>query len=434
MPKSRKKSAISLFSGALGMDLGFEIQGDFEILACVEIEEATCETIRANAEAGNFAGKPRIYCRDLFELTPEELLADLGLKPGELDVLIGGPPCQSFSTAGKRQSVQDKRGTLLWRYLDFVDALRPKTFVMENVRGLMSAALRHRPIVDRPDKGGPALADDEEPGSVVRSFVDDLWERTAGAYHVDAFEVNSANYGAPQIRERVIFIGNTMNVDVDYPQPTHGFQEYSSQSSLFFEEQAALKPWSTLRDAIGDIIEDEIELMDFSERKKGFLSLVPEGGNWRTLPEEKQKESMGRAWFAKGGRSGWWRRLSWDFPCPTLVTMPNHASTALCHPEKVRTLSVREYARIQEFPDNWIFCGKTSQKYKQIGNAVPVRLGLVTANVISALLSDRSRGLKKASKRFRQVYIKSHVRTRKWFKAGEVFSGSDAVELAYRAK
>ena len=439
MPLSRKKSVVSLFSGALGMDLGFELQGDFEILACVEIEAAACETIRVNAEQGHFAGNPVIFCRDLFELTPEELMAKVGIKPGELDLLIGGPPCQSFSTAGRRQSVQDRRGTLLWRYLDFVAALQPKTFVMENVRGLMSAALKHRTIAERPEQGGDDLSDMEAPGSVIRKFIEDLWQQTDGRYHVDAFEVNSANYGAPQIRERVIFIGNSMGVEVDYPEPTHGVETTEIQSNLFSDKHASLLPWTTLRDAIGDLREDHPELMDFSPRKIGFLSLVPEGGNWRTLPEEIQKESMGKAWFAKGGRSGWWRRLSWDFPCPTLVTMPNHASTSLCHPEQVRVLSVREYARIQEFPDEWTFCGKTAEKYKQIGNAVPVRLGKVTAGVISNILdaSSNDKQLKKyrrAANHFRRVYIKSHVRTRKWFKAGEVFSGGEALELAYAGK
>src|SRR5690606_16308537 len=125
----------------------------------------------------------------------------------------------------------------------------------------------------------------------------------------------------------------------------------------------------------------------------------------------------------------------WDFPCPTLVTMPNHASTSLCHPEEVRVLSVREYARIQEFPDNWIFCGKVAEKYKQIGNAVPVRLGLVTAGLVSRLLDDvactRSHFTRVATEPFRLVYINSHVRTRKWYKAGQVFSGTEAIHLRY---
>lgn len=366
-------------------------------------------------------------------------MSELGLEPGELDLLVGGPPCQSFSTAGRRQSVQDRRGTLLWRYLEFVAALRPKTFVIENVRGLMSAALLHRAIADRPEKGGQPLTDDEEPGSVIAKFVADLNERTESRYHIDAFEVNSVNYGAPQIRERVIFIGNSFGVEVDYPLPTHGVDAIGAQTDLFNQATSDLKPWATLRDAIGDLRENDPELMDFSPRKKGFLSLVPEGGNWRSLPVEVQQESMGRAWYAKGGRSGWWRRLSWDFPCPTLVTMPNHASTSLCHPNEVRVLSVREYARVQEFPDSWIFVGKTAEKYMQIGNAVPVRLGLVTANVVSQLLNAAADGgqleeYRRPTSEFRRVYIKSHVRTRRWYKKGEVYSGTEANSLAYAAQ
>jgi DNA (cytosine-5)-methyltransferase 1 len=420
------------------MDLGFELQGDFEILACVEVNEAACDTIRTNAELGHFKGRPMVFCRDIFDFSPEELMAEIGIKPGELDLLIGGPPCQSFSTAGRRQSVQDRRGTLLWRYLEFVAALRPKAFVMENVRGLMSAALKHRTIAERPEKGGPELTDDEVPGSVMAKFVDDLREKTDGKYRVDAFEVNSANYGAPQIRERVVFIGNSFGVEVDFPEPSHGVESVADQRDLFSLHESTLRPWATLRDAIGDLRENDPELMDFSPRKKGFLSLVPEGGNWRSLPVEVQQESMGRAWYAKGGRSGWWRRLSWDFPCPTLVTMPNHASTSLCHPEQVRVLSVKEYARIQEFPDEWVFCGKTSEKYLQIGNAVPVRLGSVTAQVISQLLDAMENedfpGYRRSDLPFRRVYIKSHVRTRRWYKAGEVYAGTDGGELAYAVK
>lgn len=145
----------------------------------------------------------------------------------------------------------------------------------------------------------------------------------------------------------------------------------------------ALKPWRTLRDAIGDLNDPGEVIMDFSPRKKSFLELVPPGSNWRSLPMDKQQESMGSAWFAKGGRSGWWRRLSYDLPCPTLVTMPNHASTALCHPAEVRALSLKEYALIQEFPADWSFHGTPSQQYAQVGNAVPVRLGQVAGEVIA---------------------------------------------------
>ena len=126
--------------------------------------------------------------------------------------------------------------------------------------------------------------------------------------------------------------------------------------------------------------------MDFSPRKKKFLSLVPPGSNWRSLPVEVQQESMGRAWHAKGGRSGWWRRLNFDLPCPTLVTMPNHAGTSLCHPTETRALTLREYVLVQELPPDWEFRGTPSEQYAQAGNAVPVRLGKVAGNVIVAHL------------------------------------------------
>lgn len=417
----------------MGLDLGFELQGDFELLACVEKERIFCDTIEANVRMGNFAGNPRVFCEDLMTFEPAELMTELGIKSGEIDVLIGGPPCQAFSTAGRRQSVQDRRGTLLWRYLEFVKALQPKIFVMENVRGLLSASLKHRPISERPENGGPPLDISELPGSVIETFIKDLTDTCAKKYHLDIFEVNSVNYGAPQIRERAIFIGNSLGKNIDFPMPTHGNSTKHSQSLFSFDET---KPWRTLRDAIGDLRENDPELSDFSPRKKQFLGQVPAGGNWRSLPVEIQKESMGRAWFAKGGRSGWWRRLSWDFPCPTLVTMPNHASTSLCHPEEIRVLSVKEYARIQEFPDNWIFCGKTAQKYTQIGNAVPVRLGMVAADCVSQFLKSIEHqtadlSYQPASAQVRRTYIHSHVRTRRWFKNGEAVAGELVDNLEY---
>lgn len=172
--------------------------------------------------------------------------------------------------------------------------------------------------------------------------------------------------------------------------------------------------------------------MDFSPRKKKYLSMIPPGSNWRSLPEHVQKESMGKAWFAKGGRSGWWRRLTFDLPCPTLVTMPNHASTSLCHPTETRALSIREYARIQEFPDEWEFSGKVSEQYAQVGNAVPVRLGRVAGEVIAQSLDTLAKKAWKpypaAPASYRVVYVQSHVRTRQWYKAGETFVWQDGGE------
>lgn len=426
MPKSKYR-VVSLFSGAMGLDLGLEATGRYELVACVEIEPSFCETIRTNVAAGLVSGNPIVIQSDISALSVDELLQITGLKSGEIDLLVGGPPCQSFSTAGKRQTVQDPRGTLLWDFLRFVEGLRPKFFVMENVRGLLSAAVRHRPIADRPENGGPPLEWEEEPRSVVKLFANDLQKIAGGPYHMDCFEVNAVNYGAPQLRERVLFIGNRFNARVDFPKPTHGPGTKDSQD--LFESQ--LLPWKTLRDAIGGLMDPGKVVMDFSPRKKEFLSKVPPGSNWRSLPTSLQKESMGAAWFAKGGRSGWWRRLTFDLPCPTLVTMPNHASTALCHPTETRALTVKEYARIQEFPDNWTICGTAAQQYKQIGNAVPTRLGKVAGEVISNSLdylkARRWRALPGPTEDYRIIYIQSHVRTRQWFKAGETVLWQDGV-------
>lgn len=439
----------------MGLDIGIESTGKFKLLACIEKEKSFRETIELNLALGNIGNPDLKIYGDINEVDPWELLDELNLKPGELDVIIGGPPCQAFSTAGNRKSVEDPRGTLLWKYLDFIEVFKPKTFLMENVRGLVSASLRHRPRNQRPEKGGAPLELDEKPGSVLRAFARDLNKQTGEAsnYRVDAFEVNSVNYGSPQIRERLICIGNRLNKVADFPQPTHGnclnteiadLRPLDQQLGLFdtdsnhnrSDEEVYLQPWRTLRDVIGDLNEKNPILLDFSPRKKYFLSLVPPGNNWRSLPEEIQRESMGKAFYAKGGRSGWWRRLTFDLPSPTLVTMPNHASTSLCHPEETRALSLKEYARIQEFPDYWQFAGTKSQKYCQIGNAVPVRLGEVAAKVLLDLLCSTGKYSTESAGEdlFRLVYVQSHIRTRKWFANGKAIEWNqdlDSKEAVY---
>lgn len=436
----KRYTAISLFSGAMGLDLGVESTGRFRLLACVEKERSFCDTIRANKEAGRLDAGLAVFEADMATLDPAEVLEAAGLKPGELDVLIGGPPCQAFSTAGRRGTLQDPRGTLVWDFLRFVEHMKPRTFLMENVRGLLSAGLRHRPIAQRPEKGGAPLKPDEQPGSVVRLFAEDLQRLEGASYHMDVFEVNAVNYGAPQLRERVLFIGNRYGAEVAFPDPTHGPSHATAgEPATLFTPAKRLQPWRTLRDAIGGMNDVGDDLMDFSPRKKSFLAHVPEGSNWRSLPVDKQQESMGKAWHAKGGRSGWWRRLSFDLPSPTLVTMPNHASTSLCHPTELRALTLKEYAAIQEFPADWVFAGTTAQRYAQVGNAVPVRLGAVAGRVLADTL-DRIEGdgeaLPCAGESYRVIYIQSHVRTRQWFKKGKTFvwsDGEDNSENTYEA-
>ena len=425
----RRYTVISLFSGAMGLDIGLAKTERFKLLACVEKEKAFCDTIRTNAAEGRLPPDLIVFEADMAQLDPAEVLRAAGLRPGELDLLVGGPPCQSFSTAGRRGSTQDPRGTLLWDFLRFVEFMQPRMFLMENVRGLLSAALKHRPIAMRPAQKGALLEANEEPGSVVRLFADDL-QKADGLYHLDCFEVNAVNYGAPQLRERALFIGNRFNAQVDFPNPTHGRPiDPTMSSNDLFRLTSTVQPWATLSDAIASLDYPGEVIMDFSPRKKSFLDKVPPGSNWRSLSLEEQQESMGKAWFAKGGRSGWWRRLTFDLPCPTLVTMPNHASTSLCHPKETRALTLREYAAIQEFPAEWKFCGTTAQQYAQVGNAVPVRLGTVAGEAIAEALDELSsrnwQPHAEQPKHYRIVYVQSHVRTRQWFKGGKTFVWED---------
>lgn len=428
---TKKYRVMSLFSGGMGLDLGLEQTGRFETVVCIEKEKAFCDTIQLNQSKGRLSRKLKILEADISALDPKHVFDELNIDPESIDIVVGGPPCQSFSTAGRRGTTQDPRGTLLWDYLRFIQYIKPKMFLMENVRGLLSAALKHRPIAERPERGGVPLTDEEAPGSVVKLFAQDLANLDGIGYHLDIFEVNAVNYGAPQIRERVLFIGNCYGKEVDFLQPTHGnhaSKNNTSEQQSLFEEEATLS-WKTLGDAIGDLNETDPVVLDFSPRKKKFLAMVPPGSNWRSLPEDVQKESMGKAWHAKGGRSGWWRRLTFDLPSPTLVTMPNHASTSLCHPTETRALSIREYARIQEFPDDWGFSGTVSQQYAQVGNAVPTRLGKIAGNVIATeldlVIKNRISPHRHPTSEPRIVYVQSHVRTRQWFKNGKVHVWAD---------
>ena len=398
------RNFVSLFSGAMGLDLGIEKAG-FEPALCVEIDKAAVATIKKN--------RPDLPVIDksVSDVTGDEIRELAGLK-GEIDLLSGGPPCQAFSVFGNRLGIEDARGQLVFEYVRLVEELFPKAFIMENVRGLLSMS-----IIPNSKK----YADDEsidssltEKGSLIKMVIKEF--NNIG-YHVDCFVVNSANYGAPQIRERVILIGNKFGIKGNFPQP-----EFSNRP------EDDLPPFKTLGDVIGpesEFFDRYPEVMNFSPRKLKYLSMVPEGGNWRSLPIEIQKESMGKSWYLKGGRSAYWRKLSFSFPSPTVVTMPNHAGTSMCHPSELRAISVGEAAAIQEFPEHWEFQGTTTQKFRQIGNAVPVRLGCVAAQVVTEVLDKYNKGYiaEFDVPSSTEEHIRPHIRTRTFFKDGQAFNG-----------
>ena len=354
----------------MGLDLGLE-QAGIETSVAVEIDKWSCATIRYNRpELPLVSGD----IRDVDAATICEL-ADVS--PGEVDLVAGGPPCQSFSTAGKRSSILDIRGGLFQDFARVVDYARPRFFVMENVRGILSAAIRHRPLNLRGPKHA-ALDADEQPGSALEVILDRLSKQLD--YEVVYGIVNTVNYGVPQFRQRVVFLGSRDHEFGSmrwYPERMP-IEELLPPSHA--EQPTVERPykWQTLRSAVRGLGERKPEFLKYSEARLKYLRLIPEGANWRYLRkfgERTVEDALGGAYASDGGKVGFFRRLAFDRPSPTVTATPIQKSTSLCHPTKDRVLSVREYARVQQFPDDWVFAGSTAEKYKQIGNAVPIGLG-----------------------------------------------------------
>lgn len=350
---SKNLKAISLFSGAMGLDLGIEKAG-IDIKLCVEMNKQAASTIRNNTNIP-------VIDRDITTIPATELLEVSELKKGEVDLVVGGPPCQAFSTAGARRGLEDFRGNVIIQYLRVVSEIQPRYFILENVRGILSAKLNAVPESYKEYEGIKDMK-----GSVIRFLANEF--RKLG-YTISFALFNAANYGVPQIRERVIIFGAKGNKRIPLPQPTH------SELGLYNTQK-----WVTLGDVINDLpTPDDSEYTPLSKRMLQYMPLVKEGENWTSLPPEIARAAMGKAYDLSGGKTGFLRRLSNNKPAPTLVTSPIMPATLICHPTELRPLSVREYARVQQFPDNWKFSGRITDIYKQIGNAVPVGLGYMAA-------------------------------------------------------
>ena len=360
--RKNERPVISLFSGAMGLDLGLEAAG-VNIVVALECKPSPAATIRRNRPSLALIDRP------IDDVPSEEILREAELRPGEAFAVVGGPSCQVFSTAGQRKSLSDPRSTMFQHFVRVVRDTRPEFFVMENVRGLLSAAVRHRPLKRR-GPGHPPLGEDELLGSAFRVVANTL--RTLGYYCV--FDVlNAADYGVPQTRQRLVIIGSRDGRRLRMPERTHDS-----------EGADGLARWRTLGDVVEGWKEDEPDYYPFCPAKARYLKLVPEGGNWRQLPDELKGEALGRALISWGGRSGFFRRLSRERPCPALTTRPDSKATTLCHPTELRPLTVGEYARIQQFPHDWVIDGSVWQKYEQIGNAVPLGLGSAIGDALVA--------------------------------------------------
>ena len=332
----------------MGLDLGIEKAG-FDIRVCVEMDKWAVQTIRANKNIP-------VIDRDINTVSTDELLSVANLNKEDVTLVFGGPPCQAFSTAGKQRGLADFRGNVVIQFIRVVSDILPPFFLLENVRGLMSAKLNYVPLDYLEYDNIKTIK-----GSVLQLITNEFKKL---GYNISYALLDAANYGVPERRERLVIIGH-LGERIPIPSPTH------SKDGSF----DTLK-WSTLRDAIGDLESREnLHYIPLRPKSLPYLRMLKEGQNWRNLPPETAREAMGKAYDLAGGKTGFLRRLKYDEPAPTLVTSPTMPATLLCHPTKLRPLSVEEYARIQQFPDDWVFQGRIETIYKQIGNAVPIGLG-----------------------------------------------------------
>jgi DNA (cytosine-5)-methyltransferase 1 len=323
---------IELFAGAGGLALGLEKAG-LKTVEHVEFDKACCETLHANRPDWN------VVCNDIHKV-------DFSQYRDKIDIVTGGFPCQAFSYAGKKLGFDDTRGTLFHEYARCIKEVHPKMFMAENVRGLAS----------------------HDKGRTLKTIITVL---EALGYHTQQQILNAAYYGVGQKRERLVIIGirNDLDLQFTYPKPE--------------------KEMTTLRTALKDC--PASNGTEYSERKKKVLAMVPPGGCWVDLPEDVAKSYMGKSYYSGGGRRGMARRISWDEPCLTLTCSPSQKQTERCHPEETRPFTVREEARIQSFPDDWVFCGGIGDQYKQIGNAVPVEMARrIGVQLVKAIRSEKS--------------------------------------------
>lgn len=374
------RDVISLFSGAMGLDIGLGKAG-LNIVIGQDFDQSCVDTMRANGH--------KVLGGDIREIQPQELLALTGLHVGEPFMICGGPPCQPFSTAGKRLGINDPRGSLFMDFIRMIDYIKPRFFVMENVKGIMSAPLKHVPAAER-DEYDP----DQRLGTVLDVI---LSEFNKLGYKTVYGILDAVNYGVPQFRERFVLIGSRDHEDVFLPVPTH-FQMHQNPDYR----------WKTVGETIRDLEEDPGECGKLTPERKRYLRMVPQGGNWRDLPKGVVAAAMGGAYESGGGKVGFYRRLTYSQPSPTITTAPAQKATMLCHPTQDRPLSVHEYARLQQFPENWVFTGTTASKYKQIGNAVPV--GLAEA-IGEAVISAADKNAVVETKRFRGTGVHNRIKS-----------------------
>lgn len=359
------KIAISFFAGAGGLDIGIH-QAGFDIKLSIELEEKYCQTLTINNPTFN------VVQGNIMAYNAEKIYKDANLDANqEIDLIFGGSPCQSFSTAGRRKAFSDARGEAMLKFIELVEEIRPKTFLLENVKGLLSAPLKHRPLKERGD-GFPDLLEDEKKGGALLYILDQFKD-----YNITYEIVNSAEYGVPQKRERVFFVGvrKDLNKKFKFPQKTHG--------------EGVGIPFITTNEVIEKLKNIEHKYVNYSQERLKYMQLIPRGGgDWRNLHEDIAEQAMGGAYKSEGGRTGYYRRIKANEPSPTLLTSPIQKSTNLGHPFEDRPLSIQEYLEIQGFPSDYMVSGSLNDQYTQIGNAVPIKVAKVLGEGLIQLIEE----------------------------------------------
>jgi len=322
-------NAIELFSGCGGLALGFKNAGITSDLL-VEIDKDSCETLYSNFQ------NTEIINDDIANI-------DFRSYKNTVDIVAGGFPCQAFSYAGKSKGFEDTRGTLFFDFARAVKETNPKVAIGENVKGLISH-----------DKGRTL-------STMIRTL-------ESLGYNVQYKLLLAQYFNVPQKRERVFIVATRKDLPNTY--------KYPEELDYFVPLEVALKDCPP---SAGQ---------EYPKRKKEIMDMVPQGGYWKDLPIEIQKEYMKGSFYLGGGKTGTARRLSMKEPSLTLVTSPAQGQTERCHPTKTRPLTIRESARIQTFPDSWEFSGSLGSQYKQIGNAVPVNLAYHVGKSVVKYLKD----------------------------------------------
>ncbi|OTA19798.1 restriction endonuclease subunit M [Xenorhabdus beddingii] len=336
---NREYNLVELFAGGGGLALGME-QAGLKSIFLNELDKHACATLRYNRPSWN------VVEGDIGKINFSQIKETV-------DILTGGFPCQAFSYAGKSLGFEDTRGTLFFEMARAIKELQPKVFLAENVRALLTHG------------DGNTL-------SVIKSVIDEL-----GYELVEPRVLKAIFYKVPQKRERLILIGIRKDVaskgKFHWPSP---YKRVMTLKDAFFSGELYRKD---VPESLGQV---------YPKRKREIMSVVPQGGYWRDLPDELQREYMKKSYLLGGGKTGMARRLSLDEPSLTLTTSPAQKQTERCHPTETRPLQIREYARIQTFPDEWIFQGPLTAIYKQIGNAVPINMAAALGRALVRLMND----------------------------------------------